>query len=509
MSPSIRPGRAAALAFLALVLFVPRVPSAFAAGPSAAVEFSRPMSFYMNLSLEDVRALFRSAGISPNAAADAPASPATEKARSVCAVLPFANTSGRPEYAWLSAGIMNLFLTELADSPALAVLDRSRIEDCLREIEFSMTDLTDAERELKAGAFLSADLILLGDYQVLGGTILVNARLVETETTAVRYAGNATAALDASLFAAQKDLARALKARMGGSGVSAPAAPEPEREVSLEALREYETAHADYLAGNLSSAVSRLRKLLDRYPRYADARIELTDALRRSGAVAEAKDILRKAIAEERKARDANPGSLARYYYNLAGTEMNIARSVDLKGGRDERTARAGAAEAALREAVRYVDRMPEAERPSVRAAVLQQFAVLEDLRIDFLREPSRPLGRAYLYTSLELSAPLYKYDSEEIQGKLLILGKAYINENRQAEAQSFLGETVRVLKEAERTTGRSYNMALQFLGLSYLRQGDKARARACLSEAYDLKMRLYGPTASDTVRTKQLLDSL
>ncbi|HHI03082.1 MAG TPA: hypothetical protein ENL22_06135 [candidate division Zixibacteria bacterium] len=101
------------------------------------------------------------------------------------AILGFENKTGDPELDWLTAGLPEIMLTDLAQSGGGKIISRNRILDRL-------TDKTDENPRhqdyVKAAKSLGASTILSGSYFRMGDKIRIDARLEDTETGKILFA---------------------------------------------------------------------------------------------------------------------------------------------------------------------------------------------------------------------------------------------------------------------------------------------------------------------------------
>ncbi len=68
------------------------------------------------------------------------------------------------------------------------ILERSRIQDALKEIQLGMTGLLDPEKAAKAGKMIGAQAVVVGTVSEAGSDFVVNARLISVETAEVLVA---------------------------------------------------------------------------------------------------------------------------------------------------------------------------------------------------------------------------------------------------------------------------------------------------------------------------------
>jgi tetratricopeptide (TPR) repeat protein len=124
----------------------------------------------------------------------------------IIAVFPFENIQKDPVYDWIGTGIMETVITDLMKIKEWVVLDRANLEKNLKEIQFSLSDLADEKKQLKVGSMLSANVLVTGSYQIMGKTILINVRFIETETNRVIKASKLQGDLETSLFELQSKI---------------------------------------------------------------------------------------------------------------------------------------------------------------------------------------------------------------------------------------------------------------------------------------------------------------
>ena len=106
--------------------------------------------------------------------------PAQTKAPVRVAFLSIENRSGDPRYDYLSGIIQGILLYDLASTSGLEVVERSQLDQVLREQELRLGGLAeDRDRALQVGKILGADTLLAGGYVFLGAEVLLTATLIE------------------------------------------------------------------------------------------------------------------------------------------------------------------------------------------------------------------------------------------------------------------------------------------------------------------------------------------
>lgn len=98
------------------------------------------------------------------------------------AIMPFENIGGMEEYKWISKGVSETLTKSLSQITALHLVDRSNIDQILKEWEFALSDLANQETVPQIGSLLSANKLLTGNYQINGNEILFNCSITDVET---------------------------------------------------------------------------------------------------------------------------------------------------------------------------------------------------------------------------------------------------------------------------------------------------------------------------------------
>uniref|UniRef100_A0A7C3I3R3 Curli production assembly/transport component CsgG n=1 Tax=Gracilinema caldarium TaxID=215591 RepID=A0A7C3I3R3_9SPIR len=100
------------------------------------------------------------------------------------AVLTPENRTSDPRYDYVGAIINGIVLYDLSTAGSVEIVDRSALDDALRERELSLSALAINPSKLSEG-IVGADYILTGEYVLLGGDLRLTLKLVDTATTRV------------------------------------------------------------------------------------------------------------------------------------------------------------------------------------------------------------------------------------------------------------------------------------------------------------------------------------
>ncbi len=112
---------------------------------------------------------------------DYPAFSQESTAKPVVAILNFTNAGGQFYLEDLKLSFPSKLKTELSQKKKLVIVERQKLEDVLREQDFSMSDLSeDKDKQAKVGQLIGADFIITGDLSESGGKIRVDAAITHT-----------------------------------------------------------------------------------------------------------------------------------------------------------------------------------------------------------------------------------------------------------------------------------------------------------------------------------------
>jgi DNA-binding winged helix-turn-helix (wHTH) protein len=186
------------------------------------------------------------------------------------AVLDFANVTGDPDVAWLSAGIAETVTSDLASIAEFSVVDRWRVIQAARRTGGSLRDLGEA---------LGASLLVTGGYQRIGPQLRITARLVDVARGDALADAKVDGRLD-DVFALQDGIVTAFAREIG---VRAPEGDQlgVKETSSLGAYRAYtegwlkiESLDTDLIGGSIED----FERAIALDPRYAAAHTGLANA---------------------------------------------------------------------------------------------------------------------------------------------------------------------------------------------------------------------------------------
>lgn len=236
------------------------------------------------------------------------------------AVMPFRNVSGDPKLDWLSLGIAEALVSDLRKLKAFKVVERTHIEAALTELKLQKNaDATTRAAEI--GKLTGARLLVLGGYQIAGGTARLTARFVDVESGEVEDAAKVTGPLR-DIFALEDRIVDQLTARYRIA-----VSPRERAEVrkvptrKVEAFRLYALALG---AGSSDEKRAYLRGALALDPRFSYALEDLAALEKRIEGYRETRDRVVDAQAAELKKQVAAPADAQQGY--LAAVQLFASR---------------------------------------------------------------------------------------------------------------------------------------------------------------------------------------
>jgi len=88
-----------------------------------------------------------------------------------------------PELAQLRKGLAQMLIADLAGQARFQVVERGKLEALLSELKLSGTSKIDRASALRMGRMLAARYMVFGSIMDIQGTLMLQARVVEVETT--------------------------------------------------------------------------------------------------------------------------------------------------------------------------------------------------------------------------------------------------------------------------------------------------------------------------------------
>ena len=101
------------------------------------------------------------------------------------AISDFAVHSDNPRYKYMGKGVSEMIAVELAKSTGVNLIEREKRAEVLEEIEFALSDLADATKQVEVGKMLAAKYLVFGEIIDMDKEVLISLRMVDVESTQV------------------------------------------------------------------------------------------------------------------------------------------------------------------------------------------------------------------------------------------------------------------------------------------------------------------------------------
>ena len=190
----------------------------------------------------------------------------------VLSILDFTDNSGSQDYAWLSAGLSDMLVTDLAAAD-ITLVDRDDLNEALAEQSLALAGITD-DSALEIGRMVMADAILNGAFAISGNLLRIDARIADVNTGEVITSAAVTGSPD-TIFALEAQLAVEICLAMNLE--PPPGLGEP-GTISLPAARAYYEGIVLQSSGDVTAAKQRFEDAARLDPLYAKPRYSLEES---------------------------------------------------------------------------------------------------------------------------------------------------------------------------------------------------------------------------------------
>lgn len=112
------------------------------------------------------------------------------------AVFPFEETNSAAGELGLGPALSEMLITAVANSPAVTVVERSRMEALLQEAEIQQAAYTSREKSIEVGKMANSEILIVGSVARIGSQVELDTRVIRAETGEVLFTQYGSSAED-------------------------------------------------------------------------------------------------------------------------------------------------------------------------------------------------------------------------------------------------------------------------------------------------------------------------
>jgi TolB-like protein len=196
-------------------------------------------------------------------------------ARPGIAVFPFTNGGSlgpdSEDLTPLEVGVQQMLLTELAQNPALRIIERSRLREILDEQGLVADGHVDPRTAADIGRLVGARYIITGVFMDLYGVFRLDGRVIDVETGEI-VRSQEVRDQKQNIYSLLFDLAAGITAGANLPPLPTPVAQERRtRQIPPEAVSLYSRAQVFEDAGERDRAVELYRQIAQTFPEMTEA----------------------------------------------------------------------------------------------------------------------------------------------------------------------------------------------------------------------------------------------
>lgn len=196
-------------------------------------------------------------------------------AKPVVAVLYFDVPEKNEDLAAFRKGLAEMLITDLVQGEQLSVVERSRLEEVLAELELSGSGKVDPATAQKIGKLLGARYQVMGSIVPLGKLMSFEVKVVRVETGQVLKATRERATVD-DVFEAEQKLAATLQALVAeAEKLVPPPPPKGATKLRYDTAVKYSKALDAKDKKNKDAAVKLLNEVVKEQPDFKLAQLDL------------------------------------------------------------------------------------------------------------------------------------------------------------------------------------------------------------------------------------------
>jgi TolB-like protein len=191
------------------------------------------------------------------------------------AIIYFENSGGDSNLEKLKKGLADMLITDLSNINMLSIVERSQIENLIKEQKLSNSKNFDASTASKIGKLLGAQIILTGGYFEMMGSLRLDARFIDVETGKI-LKSDGVDGQTSNFFKIQKQLSwkiiNTLDIKISEAEKKSLGLSEKSKAISFDDANLYSKALDYYDKGDNIKSKELLNKIVSRYPSFNPAK---------------------------------------------------------------------------------------------------------------------------------------------------------------------------------------------------------------------------------------------
>jgi TolB-like protein len=191
------------------------------------------------------------------------------------AILYFDNSGGEASMEKLKKGLADMLITDLSNVNMLAIVEREKLEEILKEQKLNGTKEFDPNTATKVGKLLGAQVILTGGYFEMMGSLRIDARFIDVETGKI-LKSDGVDGIFSNFFKLQKQLSwkiiKNMDIKITESEKKALEESDSKEKVPLEMIANFSEALDLFDSKKLKESKMLVNKILAKYPDFKPAK---------------------------------------------------------------------------------------------------------------------------------------------------------------------------------------------------------------------------------------------
>ena len=191
------------------------------------------------------------------------------------AIIYFENSGGNPNLEKLKKGLADMLITDLSNINMLSIVERSQIENLIKEQKLNNSKSFDPSTASKLGKLLGAQIILTGGYFEMMGSLRLDARFIDVETGKI-LKSDGVDGQTSNFFKIQKQLAwkiiNTLDVKVSPEEKKLMQENEKSKALSFEDAILFSKALDFNDIGDDAKAKNLLEKVVSKYPDFVPAK---------------------------------------------------------------------------------------------------------------------------------------------------------------------------------------------------------------------------------------------